>query len=326
MPANLTPEYKKAEEAFRAAKTREEKIAALEHMMAVIPKHKGTDHLQGDLKKRLSKLRDMDDRSGGKRTDPYRIEREGAGQVVIVGPPNSGKSSLLSVLTNAKSEVAPYPFTTARPIPGMMDFEDIQIQLIDTGPATQDRFEQYHSNLTRNSDLVLLTIDLGDSDPAASLRLMIDLFESKRIRFGDAPEEVTEYGVAYKKALILVNKYDLDEDDILINSFLESFKTELPVAPVSAKTGTGLEELRRKIFDGLNVIRVYSKLPGRPPDMDAPFVLPMGSSIMDVAKTVHNDFANNLKYARIWGSEKFEGQKVQRDYIVHDKDVIELHI
>ncbi|MFA6449963.1 MAG: GTPase [bacterium] len=327
MPANLTPEYRKAEEAFREAKTRDEKIAAIEHMMAVIPKHKGTDHLQGDLKRRLSKLREMDDKVGGKRGDPFRIEREGAGQAVLLGPPNCGKSSILAALTNARPDVAPYPFTTSRPLPGMMDYEDIQIQLIDTSPVTSDHFEQFHSNLARNGDLSLCVVDLTDSDPVAQFNEIISIFASRKIKFApERTDEIIEYGVAYKKALVLANKYDLDEDDILLNAFREAAKTDLPVIPISATAGDGLEEMRRLVFASLNILRVYSKIPGRQPDMDSPFVLPEGSSVMDVARTVHNDFAASLKYARIWGSEKFDGQKVQRDYIVHDKDIIELHI
>lgn len=327
MPANLTPEYKKAEEAFRAAKSREEKIAALEHMMAVIPKHKGTDHLQGDLKRRLSKLRELDDQRNGKRTDPFRIVREGAGQAVILGAPNSGKSSLVSSLTNAKPDVAPYPFTTNRPIPGMMDFEDIQIQLIDTGPVTVERIEQYHSNITRSADLVLIAVDLGAEDPVAQYKEVVRIFEGIKIKFApETSDEIIEYGVAYKKALVVANKYDLDEDDILFDAFRDGTKTDLLIFPVSTSTGEGLEELRRAIFSALGILRVYSKIPGQPADMDSPFVLPLGSSVLDVARAVHNDFASNLKYARIWGSEKYDGQKVQRDYVVHDKDIIELHI
>jgi uncharacterized protein len=327
MPANLTPEYRKAEEAFRDAKTRDEKIAALEHMMAVIPKHKGTDHLQGDLKRRLSKLRELDDKVGGKRGDPFRVEREGAGQAVLIGPPNSGKSSILSALSNARPEIAPYPFTTTRPLPGMMDFEDIKIQIIDTSPVTSDRFEQFHSNLTRNADLTIIVVDLSDSDPVAQFKEIVEIFASKKIKFAsEKTDEIIEYGVAYKKALLIANKYDQDEDDVLLGAFKESAGANLPILPISVTTGDGLEELRRTIFSALDILRVYSKIPGRPPDMDAPFVLPVGSTVMDVAGTVHNDFAASLKYARIWGSEKFEGQKVQRDYVVHDKDIIELHL
>lgn len=327
MPANLTPEYKKAEEAFRQAKTREDKIAALEHMMAVIPKHKGTDRLQGDLKRRLSKLRELDDKQGGKRADPFRIRREGAGQAVLVGAPNSGKSAILAALTNARPEIAPYPFTTAKPQPGMMDFEDIQIQIVDTGPVAPERVETYHSNLVRTTDIILCVADLAAPDPAAQYREVAAVFSDINIIFdAEPPAGQPNYGPLKKKTLLIVNKYDLDEDDILLGAVRESIADELPVFPVSAETRAGIGELRRAIFDALHIIRIYSKIPGRPPDLKAPFVLPDGSTVQDVARAVHNEFAENLKYARIWGSRKFDGQMVQRDYVVKDKDVIELHM
>ncbi len=326
MPANLTPEYKKAEEAFRQAKTVEEKIACLERMLAVIPKHKGTDHMQGDLKKRLSKLRDADDRTGGKRTDPYAIKVEGAGRAVIVGPPNTGKSSLLAALTNAKPEIADFPFSSTRPMPGMMPFEDIQIQLIDTPPVTSDRVETYHSNLSRAADLLLCVVDISAADPVAQLVETEAIFENIRIKFSAVkPDTPQLMGMAEKLTFVAVNKTDADEDDILLGEFARAARTELRIFPVSAANGAGLEELKREIFKALGVLRVYSKVPGKKADLRAPFVLPVGSSVMDVARMVHNDFADNLKFARIWGSQKFEGQKVQRDYIVQDKDIIEFH-
>jgi uncharacterized protein len=327
MPANLTPEYKKAEEAFRQAKTREEKIAALEHMMAVIPKHKGTDHLQGDLKRKLSKLRGLDEKKGGKRSDPYRVKREGSGQAIIVGAPNSGKSSLLAALTNAKPEIAPYPFSTTKPLPGMMDFEDILIQLVDTAPVTSDRVETYHSNLPRGADLILCAIDLAAPDPVAQFREVESIFNGINISFApETPADQFNFGKMKKQTLLVVCKYDLDESDILFGAFRDAIGGGLPTVAVSAETRFGIEELRRAIFDALHIIRVYSKIPGRPPDMKAPFVLPLGSTVLEVARAVHNEFVENLKYARIWGSQKFDGQMVQRDYVVKDKDIIELHM
>ncbi len=326
MPANLTPDYKRAEEAFRKAKTRDERIAALEQMLAVIPKHKGTDKMQADLRKRLSKLRELEEQSGGKRTDHFAVRREGAGQAVIVGAPNCGKSSLLAALTNASPEIADYPFSTPKPLPGMMPFEDIQIQLIDTPPVTFDRVESFHSNLARPTDLILCMVGLGADDPVAQFSEVRDVFEKIKIRFSvENPEESQFYGMADKKTLLVLNKYDLDEDDILLGEFRASVKTELPVFPVSAKNGTGLEELKHTIFEALNIVRIYSKIPGRPPEMKSPFTLPSGSTVRDVARVVHNEIADRLKYARIWGSEKFDGQMVQRDYVVHDRDIIELH-
>lgn len=326
MPANLTPDYLKAEKRFKEARTQEERLAALEEMMATVPRHKGTEKIQADIKKRISKLKNLEEKRGGKRMDPYHIPREGAGRAVLAGAPNAGKSALLKALTNASPEVAPYPFTTVKPAPGMMPFEDIQIQLVDTAPVTPDRVEVYHSNLARGADLILCVVDLGFSDPVGQFHEVKDIFEKIKINFAkDGPRRPEPFGAANKKTLVVVNKYDLDEDDVLMSEFRKNSKTDLEIIPVSAETGAGLEDLKIKIFEKMAILRVYSKIPGRPADMNAPYVLPVGSTVQEVARTVHKDFQENLKYARIWGSERFDGQMVQRDYVVHDKDVIELH-
>jgi len=327
MPANLTPDYYDAEKRYKKAKTREERMAAIEEMLAVIPKHKGTEKLQGDLKKRLSKLRNLEDKRGGKRGDPYKIPREGAGRAVLVGAPNSGKSAMMKALTNAEPEVAPYPFSTVKPAPGMMDYEDIKIQLVDTAPVTPDRVEVYHSNLVRGAELVLCMVDLGASDPVAQFEEVAGIFEKIKIRFApEAPEEAHAYGVADRKTLVIASKYDLDEDDILLTDLVERSGTGLEVIPFSAEGGINHDLIRETVFRALNVLRIYSKIPGKPADMNAPYVLPTGSTVEDVARMVHKDFQDNLRYARIWGSERFDGQKVQRDYEVHDKDILELHV
>jgi len=329
MPANLTPEYKKAELEFRAAATTEEKIAALEHMMAVIPKHKGTEKMQADLKKRISKFREQAEKSGGKRGDLYFVRAEGAGQVILLGPPNSGKSSLMRRLTNARPEVGEYPFTTTKPFPGMMEYEDIKIQLVDLGPAADGELEPFHKNLARTADLTLLVVDFGAADPALDTKQIIDaLARSKTELVRTLPEEVPEYGVKPRPALIALNKYDIDEDDILLGEFRAAVGDALDILPISCADGRGVEELRRAIFSALDIIRVYSKIPGKPPDMASPFIMRRGGTLMDFARQVHKEFAEGLRYARIWGTNKelFDGQMVQRDYKLSDKDVIELHV
>ena len=328
MPANLTPEYKKAEAEYKTATTADEKMFALEHMMATIPRHKGTEKLQADIKKRISRLREGEDKSGGKRADLYAVAREGAAQAILLGAPNCGKSSLVRCLTNAKPEVAEYPFTTTRTMPGMMEFEDIKIQLVDMPPIADGILEPFHKNLARSTDLVIVVIDLGANDPAADFISYRDALAAAKIEIvPDVPETVTEYGVKQRPAMILANKYDFDEGDVLLDEFRAKVGgSGFAVVPVSTLTGDGVEDVRRAVFDSLGILRVYSKIPGRPADMASPFILHKGGTVMDLARIVHKDFAESLRYARIWGAEHFDGQMVQRDYQLRDRDILELHM
>src|SRR5215471_6465645 len=165
MPANLTPQYMEAEKRFKQAVSVEEKVAALEEMMATIPKHKGTEKLQADLKKKMSVLRKEaeDHKKGGKR-ESFVVEREGARQLALVGAPNSGKSQLLRALTHATPEVAEYPYTTRIPIPGMLLFENVRLQLIDLPPISPEYTESWVPQIIRNADAVLWVLDLSDDD------------------------------------------------------------------------------------------------------------------------------------------------------------------
>src|SRR6266566_9587820 len=134
MPANLTPEYKAAEAAFRKARDPRERLERLREMLRVIPKHKGTDHLQGDIKRRIKELSEELERApkgGGRGGLPLAIRPEGTAQLALIGPPNAGKSSLHARLTASGAQAAPYPFTTQYPEAGMMPYEDIRFQLVD---------------------------------------------------------------------------------------------------------------------------------------------------------------------------------------------------
>lgn len=328
MPTNLPPEALEAEARYRAAKSPEEKIARLQEFIAAIPKHKGTDKLRADLRRRLSKLKAAaETRKKVRRyVSPYHIDREGAGQVVVVGPPNVGKSALVAALTNATPEVSPAPFSTWTPTPGMMLMENVPIQLIDTPPLNREYVEPDFLDLIRRSDLILLVVDL-QTVPEEQLEESIALLAEHRIVPCHLEDRYTERRRLTCLPLIVVaNKYDDENLDEIYEVFLELLEGEWPLLPVSATTGRNLERLKRAVFEQLDVIRIYSKAPGREPDLSAPFILPRGSTVEEFAGKVHQDFFHNLKSARVWGSSAFDGQMVPRDYVLEDGDIVELRI
>ncbi len=328
MPANLPPQYLDAEVKFRQAKSTSEKIKALEVMMAVIPKHKGTERLRGQLKSRMAKLKEDLQRKPtvGKSEFLYNVKREGAAQVVLLGLPNSGKLSLLSKITHAVSEVADYPFTTQKPVPGMMKFENLQIQLVDTPPVQLDHVEPGFSNLLRNADALLVVLDLPE-EPVFQMEVLQEELSPMKIRLGGrttAPP--LEEGWVILRALLAGNKCDGKKGMEGYRALEARFQEIFPMIPISAKEDMNLEELKKEIYNILHISRVYTKAPGEEPDFQEPVVLKKGSTVEDVALSVHKDFAHKLRYARIWGSGKFSGQMVKKDYQVNEGDVIELHL
>jgi ribosome-interacting GTPase 1 len=327
MPANLTPQYLEADKRFKTAKTVEEKIAALEEMLAVIPKHKGTERLQGDLKRRLAKLR-ADAEQARRRRGGFSlsIDPEGAGQVVLVGPPNAGKSALVASLTKAPTEVGEYPFTTRRPVAGMMPYVNIQIQLVDL-PAISDTYmEPWVPSLIRPADLVLLVADLASPAVLEDLERVQTILEASKLALAGLGAADLPPGWARKRTLLTANKADVSGAEGTLEVLRSLYEPRLPICAVSAHTGVGFEGLRRAVYDGLEIVRVYSKPPGKEPAMGTPVILPRGSTIVEMAAAIHKDFARQLNYARVWGSTRFDGQRVQREYIVQEGDIIELHI
>ncbi len=325
MPANLPPQYHEAEENFRLAKTIPEKVAALEEMLAVMPKHKGTDHLRAKLRARIAKLTEASEkRLATKRTSTV-IPREGAAQVAVIGLPNSGKSQLVSRVTNAAPPVAEYPFTTHSATPGMMEFENIKIQLIDTPPLAPQAIDFWLPPLLRRADALLIMVDLS-SAPQEQMEAIIKQLNNMRITIGGGAKEDSESVSWHKRALIIGSKLDLDNAQSGYTALKNKYGKQLPLVAISAKQGTGLEELKLKLYQLLDVIRVYTKAPGKKPVFTDPIVLPRGSTLEDAATEVHKDFRDRLKYARLWGSGKHDGIMVKRDHIMQDGDIIELHL
>jgi ribosome-interacting GTPase 1 len=329
MAANLTPQYLEAEAEYKKAKTAEERLVCLRKMFALMPKHKASEKLQAELKTKIKHAADDVETARHKKHGgvSYKIPRQGAGQVVLVGPPNCGKSRLLSRLTRATPEVAPYPFTTHQPTAGMMDFEDTRVQLVDLPPITADVMEGWVSSMIRAADAAILMVDLADDDGPFAVEAVLDkLATTKTVLVGRPPEQIDDYSVEYVRALLVANKSDGEGATDRLEIVREMFGPRFAIHVVSAEHGTGLEELRSTVFQFLNVIRIYSKQPGKPADKSAPFTCPVGSTVADFAVLVHRDFADKLKSARIWGSGVFEGQAVGREHVLRDKDVVELHV
>ncbi len=326
MPANLPPDYKKAEEWFRSAQTNEEKILALEQMLSVMPKHKGTDGLRADLRRKLSSLKEAatQQKKSSAHTDIFHVPRTGAGQVVLLGLPNTGKSSLLATLTNAKVVVADFPFATHAPVPGMVRYEDVQIQLVDMPPITADYVAPGQVGTYRNCDIIAVVIDLSQDIEEQAL-VLLDFLESRNLVLDEKTPAVDSQGNALgRKAVCICTKIDLAPAGAL-ELARKSFDKPMEFLQVSTKTAEGLDKFAEMLFRLLNIIRVYAKPPGKPADMEAPFTLPVGSTVQDMATIIHRELAEKLKSARIWGTEVYPGQSVHLTHVLHDKDIVELH-
>jgi hypothetical protein len=330
MPANLTAQYKEAEARYRNAVGYEERLEALREMLALLPKHKGTEKLQADLRRRLSRLEDEQTHAakGGHRgPDVGHVKKEGAGQWVLLGAPNAGKSSLLAALTHAHPEIAEYPFTTRAPQPGMMPFEDVHVQLVDTPAVAPGHTEAWLPNLARNADGILLVLDVTADDVDAAWRGLGEVLEKARVwpRGSPRPADASPL-LEERPILVLLNRCDADPDGTFAALARETVGDAYPAFAVSAATGAGLEALRPVLFAELRRIRVYTKEPGHRPDLGRPFVLRAGASVDDLAALVHKDLAARLRFARIWGAHaRFDGQQVDRHHALEDRDVVELH-
>lgn len=333
MPANLTPQYLDAEKRLKAATSSEEKLQILEEMLSVIPKHKGTEKLQAQLKTKISKLKSSSQKKTATAKHTHKVRKSGAGQVVIIGPVNVGKSMLVKALTDANPQVSDYPFTTHTAYPAMMKYENIQVQLVDTPPVTPEYMEIWYPDLIKAADGVVILIDPSsiDPDPYDAFQCLLERLKQKKIEFIKDDQDPSlisppEVGWSLKKTLITANKCDLPNAGENLEILRELLESKIDWIPVSARTGEGLENLQKRVFLMLGVIRVYSKIPGKKAEYDSPFTLKKGSTVMDMARAVHQDFAHNLKFARIWSKNKYDAQRVNRDCVLEDEDIIELHM
>ena len=331
MPANLTPQYRKAEQAYRQATNPQEELDCLEIMLREIPKHKGTDKLQSDLKQKISKVK-KDISDGAKKTtndaqSGFKIPHQGAGRAVLIGPPNSGKSQFLTAVTRATPEVADYPFTTRDPIPGMMAFEDVMIQVIDTPPITNDVMDQNMVNLVRGADIVLLFIDLGNDDCAEDISAVMDRFSEGKTRLADETYlDEEDIGRSYTRTYAIYNKTDNSDSAGRREWIDEVCPIPFKSFNISATTGAGLDEVCDAVFRALDVVRVYTKMPTqKEADFDKPFTIKRGESLMELAQLIHKDVAESFKFAKVWGTNVHDGTQVKGDYVPADKDIVEIH-
>ncbi|MGH8622569.1 MAG: GTPase [Burkholderiales bacterium] len=337
MPANLSPEYKNAEAAYRKAREPRERLDCLREMLRTIPKHKGTDHLQADIKSRIKELSEELEvpKKGPARGGVSHVVRpEGAAQLALIGPPNSGKSSLHARLTGSNAHVAPYPFTTQHPEPGMMTHDDVHLQLVDLPAVSPEHPVPWLGSALQTADACLLVVDLGESTCVEQVQAVHAILRAKHVTLTerwDAPEVASDsadgdpFGVRLP-TLMLANKADLAADEAAeVEAFRELTGLNYPALAVSAKSGQGLAEIGAWLFSHLGIVRVYTKTPGKPAEKDRPFTLRRGQTVEDVARLVHKDLAHSIKYARVWSRTGIPGQQVGREHRVADGDIVELH-
>ena len=317
MPANLPPTYYKLKHQHEVAKTDEERLSLLEEMLRIIPKHKGTEKVVSDLRRRIAKHKrepaSAGSKGASKRSYSEHIPKQGAGQIVLLGPPNGGKSQILANFTNAKPEVSLTPYTTTMPMVGMLPYENIQFQIIDTPSINPDFVLPTVLTLTRNADIPLPVVSLASDNLLDDLDVVTALLE-------EANRETPENGT-----LIVANQLDAAGASERLDILKEFYGDIFRICPISAETREGKDTLMQEIYAELDILRVYPKAPGKPIEQDDPIVLPTGATVLDAAMSLHKDFAE-FKFARIWGPEWHDGQSVSRNDVVYDGDVVEFHL
>lgn len=253
MPANLPPQYQKAENEYRQAQSASERFEILERMLVLIPKHKGTEKLQADLKTKLKETKaDIQvEKTAPKGGKVYRFPRQGAAQVIIIGGPNSGKSRILRDLTKAEPDVADYPFTTREPMPGMMAWEDITVQLIDTPPITDSLFEPYLLNFVRTADLVVLAFDGSSDDAPEATGTVVDQFRQRATALSTMTGfDEDDFSKLNVKTLLVVTRGQDPEVQDRLDFLREMVPTAFETVRVDLDQSSDRETLRKAIFDG----------------------------------------------------------------------------
>lgn len=371
MPTNVTPGYAAAEREYQKASNAAEKLKALETMLREVPKHKGTETLRMEIKTKISKLKEklLKEKESRKKSYSVAVKKEGAAQIVFCGPANTGKTSLLNLLSNSNYEVGDYPYTTTKPQLGTLDYQTVKLQLVDLPPLIDDAAlkQAAYFAIIRNADLLLLVVDdltkissllkefsesyllLNREKPSIVIRreitggitfigeklikaklddvksllrehnlanATIEIFAPVKL---DDFFEVLNEKLAYLPTLIVLTKQDKGGKIFKFDNF--------EVIPISALKKINLGPLKEKIWEKLNLVKVYTKEPGKKPSMQEPITLKKGSLIKDMALHVHKDFIRKFKYAKVWGcSAKHQGMKVGLDHCLADGDIVEVHL
>jgi len=350
MPINAGPEYGAAERKYHEAKTPEEKLKALENLLRHAPSHKGSEVLRADIKLKISKLKLLmakQKKIAKKSSHSFTIKKEGVAQVVICGLTNSGKSYLLSKLTNAKVAIADYEFTTKMPELGILDYLGIKLQLIEIPAITKDFMYKDKGpmffSIIRNSSLVVFLIKqaseinfLKEEFEKANIRLDkkspnviikkqasggINVIGNTNIPYAAIVEKCKNYSI-YNAIIEFHENISLADFDSLLNPST----VFLPLLIIKNDfKNFNLEDIKNNIWNKLGLIKVYTKTPGKEKD-HPPIAMKQNSTIKDLAVFIHKDFLKNFRFARIWGSSRFPGQVLGLDYVLKDNDVAEIHL
>ena len=337
MPANLNPEYKAAEAAFKKSRDPTERLEHLREMLRVIPKHKGTDHLQADLKTRIKELTAelAGPKKSGARTAPATyVHPEGAAQVALLGPPNTGKSALHDRLTGSHAASEAYAFTTQYPQPGMFEYKDVSFQLVDLPPVSPDHSVPWIGNALQSADGCLFVVDVSRPGCVEETVAAQEILAGRKVVLyptwpsegaGDPADEDDPFTLHLPTVLVASKADVVDHAREELDVLAELTGLDCPVLSVSAQSGEGLDELGAFLFAHLAIVRVYTKKPGEDVDEGKPYTVRRGDTVLDVARLVHREIAASLKFARLVGGSGFEGQQVGRDHVVSDGDILELH-
>ena len=327
-PANLTPEYLAADEKFRKARTPKDKLAALEEMLRVIPKHKGTDHMQADLKRRMKKLKVESQKKSVRAVHSYYVKPEGIGQVFLIGPGNSGKSSLLDSLTNARPDIAPYHFTTVMYQPGRMRYEDVWVQLVDMPPFSAQAPIPWLTSVVRNGTAAMFVLSLASDDLLHEWEEVMEILEQGKVKLVPTAEQAGMFdtGLAALHTIVALTHCDDPDAEDRLELLLELMDDEFELFKVEITRPETLEPLRRRTYELMGKLRVYTKQPSKPPDLDDPFVIRVGTTVEGLAGKIHKDIKQRLKFARIWAKEgMYDGQRVAREHVLQEGDIVEIH-